>query len=129
MANFQNRLRDLRKSLDLSQSELGKKFNLAKSTISQYELGKRAPDSIMLEKLADFFNVTVDYLLGRSEIKNPYAKEEPAESELSCETKSYYILEKHTLPAEAIQQIDEYIEFIKQKYDANGYLRKKDPQK
>lgn len=126
MANFQSRLRELRKALDLSQEELGHKFNVAKSTISQYELGKRTPDSIMLEKLADFFDVTVDYLLGRSEIKNPYGKEESLENELSCEAKSYYFLEKHDLPAEAVQRIDEYIEFIKQKYDANGHLRKKD---
>ncbi|SNT06210.1 DNA-binding transcriptional regulator, XRE-family HTH domain [Anaerovirgula multivorans] len=124
MSNFQNRLRNLRKALDLSQEELGQKFNLAKSTISQYELGKRTPDSIMLEKFADFFNVTVDYLLGRSEIKNPYDRDVSLVKEPSLETK-YYHLDKSRLPVEAIKQINEYIDFIKQKYNSNEDSGKK----
>lgn len=116
MADFQNRLRNLRKALNLSQEELGMKFNLAKSTISQYELGKRTPDSAMLERLADFFDVTVDYLLGRSDIKNPYTDN----TILIKDPSHYYLLDKSGLPEEAVRQIDEYIAFIKQKYDQNG---------
>lgn len=124
MSNFQNRLRDLRKALCMSQEELGKNFNLAKSTISQYELGKRTPDSIMLEKLADFFNVTVDYLLARSEIKNPYAMDGSGVKESSLGNQ-YYLLDKSGFPEAAIEQIDEYIEFIKYKYCLNEDSRKK----
>ena len=45
--------------------ELGKRMNLAESTISLYENGQREPDLSTLQKLAEFFNVTVDYLMGR----------------------------------------------------------------
>ncbi|MBB6215190.1 transcriptional regulator with XRE-family HTH domain [Anaerosolibacter carboniphilus] len=126
MAVFQNRLRELRKALGLSQEKLGQKFNLAKSTISQYELGKRSPDSVMLTKLADFFNVTVDYLLGRTDVKTPYDTETCIERKCLFETKSYYNLDKSGLPEEAIKQIDEYIQFIKHKYLSDETSQKKD---
>ena len=60
------RLRELRKAKGLSMKELGKMFGLAESTISLYESGKRQPDKDTLVRLANFFGVSVDYLLGIS---------------------------------------------------------------
>jgi transcriptional regulator with XRE-family HTH domain len=68
------RLRSLRKKAGLTMKELGSKFNLAESTISGYENETRKPDSDTLEKIADFFSVSVDYLLGRSEEKEEDSK-------------------------------------------------------
>ena len=59
------RLKILRKQKHLSMKELGNKFNVAESTISLYESGKRQPDKNMIIALSDFFGVSVDYLLGR----------------------------------------------------------------
>ncbi|GAB6100399.1 hypothetical protein JCM16358_22780 [Halanaerocella petrolearia] len=59
-------LRKLRKEENLTQAQLGKKLNLGESTISLYESNKREPDYKTLKKIADFFNVTADYLLGFS---------------------------------------------------------------
>lgn len=64
-------LRSLRKAKGLSMKELGQFVGVAESTISLYENGKRQPDNDTMLRLADFFGVTVDYLLGRDEIKNP----------------------------------------------------------
>lgn len=64
-------LRQLRKERNISMKELGLVVGVAESTISLYENGKRQPDNATLGKLADYFNVSVDYLLGREEIKNP----------------------------------------------------------
>lgn len=61
------RLRELRKKHNLTMKELGKIFNLAESTISLYENGQREPDFDTLCKLASFFNVSVDYLMGREQ--------------------------------------------------------------
>ena len=69
MTKFCNRLKTLRKENNLTQSELGSKFHLNKSSISKYENGTQMPESDMLEKIADYFNVSIDYLLGRSEVK------------------------------------------------------------
>ena len=67
-------LRKLRKKNNLSMKELGKVLNVSESTISLYESGKREPDFETLIKLAEYFNVSTDYLLGRSD-----AKEQPNE--------------------------------------------------
>jgi len=66
VASFGDRLRFLREEKDISQEELGNIINAAKSTISQYELNKRNPDPDTLIKIADFFNASVDWLLGRT---------------------------------------------------------------
>ena len=57
MNYFGIRLKNLRLQDSLTQSELGSRLGIAKSTISLYESGKREPDFVTLEKFADFFNV------------------------------------------------------------------------
>ncbi|MGJ0846909.1 Helix-turn-helix [Tissierella praeacuta DSM 18095] len=64
-------LKHLRQEREITQRELAKKLNISPSTIAMYETGQRKPDSDMLENIANFFNVSVDYLLGRTDIKNP----------------------------------------------------------
>lgn len=63
--DFKDRLKELRKSVGLTQKELGEKFGLVKQTISSYENGNSTPDNELLSKIADFFDVTTDNLLGR----------------------------------------------------------------
>lgn len=62
---FSERLKELRTQRGYSQSELAKKLEVSKSTISMLEVGSRKPSFEMLELIGDFFNVTVDYLLGK----------------------------------------------------------------
>ena len=59
-----NRIRELRKQHKMTMKELGAVVGLAESTISQYETGKRQPDNETLLKLGEYFNTSVDYLLG-----------------------------------------------------------------
>lgn len=61
------RLRELRKSKGISLKELGTIVGVAESTMSLYESGKRQPDYETLLKLAEYYGVTVDYLLRGSE--------------------------------------------------------------
>lgn len=61
----------LRKERKLSQQELGNKIGLARNTICQYESGNRIPDVSTLILLADFFDVSTDYLLDRDERTQP----------------------------------------------------------
>ena len=62
-----NRLRELRKQQKMTMKQLGEVVDLAESTISQYETGKRQPDNETLLKLSEVFGVTVGYLLGAEE--------------------------------------------------------------
>ncbi|WXR61197.1 helix-turn-helix transcriptional regulator [Peptostreptococcaceae bacterium AGR-M142] len=60
----------LRKELNLTQAELAERLNITRSALSLYELGKRQPDFETLNKIADFFQVTTDYLLDRTNIRS-----------------------------------------------------------
>lgn len=64
--DFGERLKQLRNSKNLNQTELGKILGVEKSTISMYENNNSRPDDEIKIKIANYFNVTVDYLLGRS---------------------------------------------------------------
>ena len=64
---FSVRLKELRKKTQLTQSEFARRFNISNGAIGNWESGKRQPDSETLSAIADFFHVSVDYLLGRTD--------------------------------------------------------------
>lgn len=72
MSSFNIRLRELRRSVDLSQNDFAKAIGLSKSSVNMYERGEREPSLATLEAIADFFNVDMDYLLGKSDCRNRY---------------------------------------------------------
>ena len=67
--DFHLRIRQLRKAKGLSQEELGKRFDVIKQTVSNWENGVSTPSYKVLIELADFFQVSIDFLLGY-QIKN-----------------------------------------------------------
>lgn len=121
MNKFPQRLKELRTAKNISQEELGKHLNLRDSTISQYESGKRTPDYSTLLKIADFFGVTTDYLLGRTVCQQPPQKHYLIrDSSSECSTIAAHrtdsIFESDDVPEEAKKSVEEFIQFIKQKY-------------
>lgn len=66
MGRFQTVLKSLRTAKHLTQEDLAKTLGISRSTIGMYENGSREPDYEMLELIADYFNVDIDYLLGRT---------------------------------------------------------------
>lgn len=67
MATFSERLRQLRNAHDLSQMEFSKHLGISKSSVNMYERGEREPNLEILGRIADFFRVDLDYLLGKSD--------------------------------------------------------------
>ena len=63
---MENRIRDLREDMDLRQSDLAERTGIDQRTISNYETGKTVPDAYALIRLADFFGVSIDYLVCRT---------------------------------------------------------------
>ena len=70
---FEN-IRNLRIDGGYSQTEIAKLLNIRQNTYSQYEIGVLRYPVDVLMKLADFYGVSVDYLLGRTDVKTPYPK-------------------------------------------------------
>lgn len=67
--SFAMRLKKLREQKKLNQTELANLLEVSNGSISKWERGDRQPDYETLERIADIFNVTIDYLLGRSDAK------------------------------------------------------------
>ena len=70
MKEMKDVLKDLREEKNLSQMQLATKLNLSVSAIGMYESGKRIPRPEILETFADFYNVDMDYLFGRTMVRN-----------------------------------------------------------
>lgn len=91
------RIKELRLEKRITQSELSNYLGLTPKMVSFYELGQRFPPQDIIIKLADYFNVSADYLLGRSEIRNPDK-----------------LLKEYTLYYENHKDFEEYIRSLKE---------------
>lgn len=109
---FAERLKELRLEADLKQSDLAKIIEVSSSTIGMYEQGRRFPDQDILNKLANYFDISVDYLLGRTKEKNPNPKLDEGIKTIAA----HRINPHDDLPDDAIEKINEYIEMVRLKY-------------
>jgi transcriptional regulator with XRE-family HTH domain len=115
---FGDRLRRLREDKGITQKDLGKVINTSDRVIGYYESNDRFPkDEKILTTLADYFGVSVDYLVGQTGIKSPI-------SEYVAESKVPYNLNIDDLPIEAIKMIQDYIELIRLKYASKPKTKK-----
>lgn len=69
---YNEKLKALREDNDLNQTELGRLFNVNQITISQYERGKRQPPIEILIKYAQYFHISLDYIVGLTDNPKPY---------------------------------------------------------
>lgn len=74
MSNVSERIKLLREERGWSQRELARRLGVSFPVLNRIEQGKRAVDDVELQKLADIFNVSVDFLLGRTD--SVFSKEE-----------------------------------------------------
>lgn len=105
MAQFDKILKLLRNEKNMSQQELADALGISKSSINMYERGERQPNFEVLETIADFFNVDIDYLLGRTnkttKIINPNT------------IAAHFDGDEYTL--EELDEIKAFAEFVKSK--------------
>ena len=117
---FGKRLRALREGRGLTQLELGRIIKLSPSTIGMYESGRRDPDSETLRTLAEYFGVTVDYLLGRTDDPMPPAGRRVTDEPVNPLQKrlvelGVYLRTNKELTEEDIKEIEDFIEYRRQK--------------
>ena len=99
------RLQELRKDRSISQKELALQLGISFHTVSSYERDRSMPNDEIKIKIAQLFNVSLDYLLGLIDYPAPYQKDE------------YCLTLPKKLPPQAIEEIQLFIEFIQSKYD------------
>lgn len=69
------RIKELREDNDISQKDFAMKINVSNTTLSMYESNKRVPSDDVKKKIADYFNVSLDYLMGVSDIRIAASKQ------------------------------------------------------
>lgn len=107
---FNERLKELRKQHNLTQLEFAKQFHVSNGAVGNWESGQRMPDSDTLSRIADFFNVSVDYVLGRTD--------EPTTNSLDKQLEGVDFAlwgEVHDLTDEEKQDIINFVKFTKSK--------------
>ena len=68
------RIRDLREDSDLNQEDIAQYLHMKQNSYSSYETGRRTIPAEILGQLADYYETSVDYLMGRTDEKQPYPK-------------------------------------------------------
>jgi len=113
MSKLGLRIKELRISKDLTQSQLSKILGVGNTTVSMYENGNSTPDDDIKMKLATYFGVSLDYLMGNTDIRES-ADEILNKKEPTIALHSDY--EYDELPDEAKKEIENFIEYVKAKY-------------
>lgn len=111
MRKFGNVLKELRTKKHLTGEELGNALNVTKVAISNWENGNRTPDTEMLKKIANYFDVSLDYLLG-----NASQNETPKLDESIKTIAAHRININEDLPDEAIAKINDFIRMVENDY-------------
>jgi HTH-type transcriptional regulator, competence development regulator len=114
---LKNKLIELRKAKKLRQEDIAKILGIARTTYAMYEQGNREPDFDTLNKIADYFEVTIDHLLGREEKRK--TKEDSLEEvnklvkEYGIEQFGFFDIEKwKDLSQEDIEEIKKHFEYV-----------------
>lgn len=97
---FSKILRELREQRNMTQKEVAEALGIERNSYGNYELGNRTPDKTMLIKLANFFDVSADYLLGRFETIQANDNRIPLLGSVPAGS-----------PIEAIEEVEEYIDY------------------
>lgn len=119
MSTIGQRIKILRIESKLTQEQFGNIFGIVKSTVSMYENDNSTPDTEMLKKLSKFFNVSIDYLLGLTDIREP-AEELIKKGEVSVKPPSDIEKIYESLPAEEKKLFKDYAEFLETRAKLNG---------
>jgi transcriptional regulator with XRE-family HTH domain len=111
---FGKRLAELRAKMGISQYELAQRLHFSRGQIANYEQGTREPDFQTLVKIADFFDVSLDYLLGRTKYGEPYV---PRRS---------LVLKNTFFVGEVMEELSDYeVEYLKESLDLFRKMNKK----
>ena len=119
MSTFGERLKNLRSEKGSTQQDLADILGVGRATVAGYETKGKQPDYDKLNILADYFSTTIDYLLGRSDIKNPSSSAKKPSKGVKIP-----VLGKVAagIPIEAIEDIEDYEEITEEMASKGEYF-------
>lgn len=126
MSSFSNILKHLRNQHGYTQDELAKCLNISKSAISMYENGKREPDIDTLERFADFFNVDMNFLLGKTNYTTSVQRALPEQKSVRhdfSDDELLFLAIYKSLPVEAQNELKSYMKFKLESYENDPNLK------
>jgi transcriptional regulator with XRE-family HTH domain len=97
MTKYGDRIAHLRERSTLTQEELANKLGISRASLSHYETSRREPDYDTINKIASFFKVSIDYLLGRSDHPDQVLDDDVRDFVDNLELSDEKILEKFAL--------------------------------
>lgn len=114
------RLRDLRRKKGDPYCEFAKRLHISESTLSRWELGESEPNYQTLRELADYFGVSVDYIIGKTEDPRPFPSEDTRSMDERCGDPNNKFLftiwrKSENLTDEQKEEILLFIEFLEAK--------------
>ncbi|MGE5613597.1 MAG: helix-turn-helix domain-containing protein [Bacillota bacterium] len=116
MRTLGDNLRNAREEKNLTQVEVSRKTGIHNKTISNYENNVSSPDPDTLKLFADIYETSVDYLLGRTPLKN---------AKVTGTDRDGAYVDVSGLPEEAVTKVEEYVELLKLKYGAKKPKKRK----
>lgn len=114
------RIAQLRKKQGLSQYALAEKLGFSRGQLANYEQGQREPDFKTLQKIADYFDVSTDYLLGKTDIPNhsynPIEEIEKITKDLGIKDLFFYDVEAwENFTEEDVEELKKHFEWVAHK--------------
>lgn len=106
-----NRLKELRIESGYTQAEFGKMFNASQNTVSNWENGNRRIDDERLIEFSSYFNVSIDYLLGRTENRNGETEKSPTVKDDGLDAELVRLLVD--LSPEEVQRVVDFVAGLK----------------
>lgn len=114
MIDIGSRILARRKHLNITQKQLAQKTGITEATLSRYENNLREPKAEIIALLAKVLETTTDYLLCNTHNPNPYIVKEAGDS--YTVEKASYSIDISGLPEEAVEEIQNFVEYIRHKY-------------
>ncbi|HBG6421636.1 TPA: helix-turn-helix domain-containing protein [Clostridioides difficile] len=121
---FGERLKKLRIKFGLKQHELAEILNVSQSTIGMYENDQRTPPAESIVKLAEYFNVTTDYLLGHTKTNYSVNANIPGMPSIVCEDNSIYDILDGKKDIKSLEDMNKFLENTDYNNEVKEVLKK-----
>ncbi|MEK4695567.1 helix-turn-helix domain-containing protein [Bacillus sp. FSL M8-0063] len=109
------KIKELRKNSKITQEQLGNAIGVSKMAISYFEKGKKSPGRESIEKIADYFGVTTDYLLGRSTDDRLTEEQDKNATEIGKKIENLITKLSEEEQKKAWEQLEMYVQYQKNK--------------